>query len=113
MSMDQSALTQELERRHLQEEAANRDTAGVRQGAKVVMVLGWLAAAIPLVGLIGLFVSFWAGVGAGTYMLISGAKKAGMKYIIAGFMGTIAVGILWVIVWMTLGLGTGFLSSIV
>jgi hypothetical protein len=111
MSLDQAAVSQELARRQLQEEAANRDTAGIRRIAKGLLIAGWLAPIVPIVGFFGFFVSFWAGVGTGVYLMFSGARKSGLRFVLAGFFGTAAVGIAWMLVYLLLGIGGGFLSS--
>lgn len=109
MSIENAAIEQELQRRQVQDAAATRDTANIRRIAKAVLIAGWCAPIIPFIGLFGLFVSFWAGVGTGTYLLIAGARKSGFSYILAGFLGTLAVGALWAIIYLVVGIGGGSL----
>lgn len=111
MSIDNVELQQELQRRQVQDEAAFRDTARARAIAKTVLVGGWIAPVIPIVGLLGLFISFWAGIGTGIYLLIAGARKSGFRFLLAGFASPF-LAIVWGLIYLVLGVGGSRLANL-
>lgn len=94
----EAQVQNEITLKRAREEAAARETVGVRKFVNIVRLLGWCGAIVPIIGIfaiaIGGFFAFWGSV----YIAVKGDHTGGFKQIAITVLGTIAAVIVWFIV---------------
>ena len=65
-SQIEDQIQNEITLKRAREEAASRETAGIRKFAGIVRLIGWCGAFVPIVGIfaiaLGAFIAFWCSV---------------------------------------------------
>lgn len=88
----------EIALKRAREEAAARETAGIKKFINIVRIISWCGALVPVLGIfaigIGAFIAFWTSV----YVLVKGDHTGGFKQIAITIGGAIAAAIVWFIV---------------
>lgn len=96
-SQIEDQIQTEIALKRAREEAAARETVGVRKFVSIVRAIGWCGALVPIVGFLaiglGTFLAFWGSV----YVAVKGDHTGGFKQIVITVLGGIAAFIVWFI----------------
>lgn len=105
METSNDKLANAIETQKIEIQAAKIATAPlVSTGWKLVLG-GWAAGFIPLLGMLGWAVAFFSGIVAGIILMSRKNTSDGVKLLLAGWFGTSIVGIIQVFIWAIFGFG--------
>jgi hypothetical protein len=103
MNIHENAINEQVQARDIAITAAKRQTAPLLRKGWSAVVAGWILPAIPMVGLLGFPISFFAGLIVGAIAASRGNAGGGIVLMLTGFFGTMLVGILWVLIYLLFG----------
>ena len=103
MNPHEHAINEQVQAREIVIAAATRQTAPLLRKGWSAVIAGWLLPAIPVIGLIGFPIAFFAGLIVGAIAASRGNASGGIVLILAGMLGTMLVGVVWLLIYLLFG----------
>lgn len=111
MSTNDQDLTTMVKNKQLEIEAAKRATAPLLKKGWMMVFGGWAFGLVPVIGMLGWAIAFIGGIAVGIVAMTRGNSSGGLILLLVAWFGTAIVAVIELFLWVALGFGGAFLSS--